>query len=147
MQHRPQWKNTAAVGKTVVTTQLIERITTKLNRKLYDVPVGFKWFADGLLDSSLCFGGEESAGASFSRLDGSVWTTDKDGFIPALLSAEITAKMGMDPGELYHPLTKEYGEPFYDRIEAKATPKQKEKLNNLSSSANKTQGTWQGKNR
>ena len=101
LQHRPQWKNTAAVGKTVVTTQLIERIVTKLNRKLFDVPVGFKWFADGLLDSSLCFGGEESAGASFSRLDGSVWTTDKDGFVPALLSAEITAKMGMDPGKIY----------------------------------------------
>ena len=134
LQHRSQWKNTAAVGKTVVTTQLIERVVTKLNRKLFDAPVGFKWFADGLLDSSLCFGGEESAGASFSRLDGSVWTTDKDGFVPALLSAEITAKMGMDPGKIYTTLTKEYGEPFYDRIEAKATPEQKEKLSNLSAS-------------
>ena len=134
LQHRPHWKNTVAVGKTVVTTQLIERIAMKLNRKLHDVPVGFKWFVDGLLDGSICFGGEESAGASFSRLNGSVWTTDKDGFIPALLSAEITAKMGKDPGEIYNELTKEYGEPFYDRIEAKATPEQKEKLNNLSSS-------------
>ncbi len=134
VQHRPNWKNTAAVGKTVVTTQLIEHIAAKLNRKLYDVPVGFKWFVDGLLNGSLCFGGEESAGASFSRLDGSVWTTDKDGFIPALLSAEITAKMGKDPDKIYSELTKEYGEPFYDRIEAKATPEQKEKLKNLSAS-------------
>ncbi len=132
LQHRPQWKNTVAVGKTVVTTQLIERIVAKLNSKLFDVPVGFKWFADGLLDASLCFGGEESAGASFSRLDGSVWTTDKDGFIPALLSAEITAKMGNDPGDLYYQITKEFGEPLYDRIEAKATPEQKEKLSHLS---------------
>ncbi len=139
LQHRPQWKNTAAVGKTIVTTQLIERIAKKLNRKLFDVPVGFKWFVDGLLDSSLCFGGEESAGASFSMLDGSVWTTDKDGFIPALLSAEITAKMGMDPSKIYTNLTKEFGEPFYDRIEAKATPEQKEKLKNLSSSQIKDQ--------
>ncbi len=134
LQNRPQLAKTAAVGKTVVTTQLIERIAAKLNRKLYDVPVGFKWFVDGLLDGSLCFGGEESAGASFSRLDGNVWTTDKDGFIPALLSAEITAKMGNDPGKIYHELTKEYGEPFYDRIQAKATRKQKEKLKTLSSS-------------
>ncbi|MBK5270848.1 MAG: alpha-D-glucose phosphate-specific phosphoglucomutase, partial [Bacteroidia bacterium] len=134
LQNRPQWANTSAVGKTVVTTQLIESIAVKLNRKLYDVPVGFKWFVDGLLDGSLCFGGEESAGASFSRLDGSVWTTDKDGFIPGLLSAEITAKMGMDPGKIYTDLTKKYGESFYDRIEAKATPEQKEKLKNLSSS-------------
>ncbi len=134
LQNRPEWAKTSAVGKTVVTTQLIERIAAKLNRKLYDVPVGFKWFVDGLLDGSLCFGGEESAGASFSRLDGTAWTTDKDGFVPALLSAEITAKMGSDPGKIYKVLTKEYGEPFYDRIEAKATPEQKEKLKNLSSS-------------
>src|SRR5664279_848050 len=134
LQNRPQWAITSAVGKTVVTTQLIEHIAAKLNRKLYDVPVGFKWFVDGLLDGSLCFGGEESAGASFSRLDGSVWTTDKDGFIPALLSAEITAKMGTDPGKIYTSLTGEYGVPFYDRIEATATPEQKEKLKNLSSS-------------
>ena len=132
LQHRPDWNKKAAVGKTVVTTQLIERIAKKQGRKIYDVPVGFKWFVDGLLDSSLCFGGEESAGASFLRLDGSVWTTDKDGFIPALLAAEITAKMGKDPGILYRELTKELGEPFYDRIEAKATPEQKEKLSKLS---------------
>ncbi len=134
LQNRPQWAKTSAIGKTVVTTQLIDRIAAKLNRKLYDVPVGFKWFVDGLLDGSLCFGGEESAGASFSRLDGSVWTTDKDGFIPALLSAEITAKTGNDPGNIYNELSKDLGEPFYDRIEAKATPEQKEKLKNLSAS-------------
>jgi phosphoglucomutase len=134
LQHRPRWVKTAAVGKTVVTTQMIGRIAAKLGRPLYDVPVGFKWFVEGLLNSSLCFGGEESAGASFSRLDGSVWTTDKDGFVPALLSAEITAKMGMDPGKIYTNLIKEYGEPFYDRIEAKATAEQKEKLKTLSSS-------------
>ncbi len=134
LQHRPQWSKTSAVGKTVVTTQLIDRIAAKHGRKIDDVPVGFKWFVDGLLDSSLCFGGEESAGASFSRLNGSVWTTDKDGFIPALLSAEIIAKTGSDPDKLYNELTKEFGEPFYDRIEAKATAEQKEKLKNLSAS-------------
>jgi phosphoglucomutase len=133
LQHRPHWRTTAKIGKTVVTTQLIDRIAGKLNRKVFDVPVGFKWFVDGLLDGSLCFGGEESAGASFSRLDGSVWTTDKDGFIPALLSAEITAKMGIDPGKVYANLTKEFGEPFYDRVEAKATPEQKDKLKRLTS--------------
>jgi phosphoglucomutase len=132
LQNRPQWDKTAAVGKTIVTTQLIDRIAAKHGRKIDDVPVGFKWFVDGLLDASLCFGGEESAGASFSRLDGSVWTTDKDGLVPALLSAEITAKMGKDPSEIYNELTKEFGEPFYDRIEAKATPAQKEKLSKLS---------------
>ena len=134
LQHRPDWNRKAAVGKTVVTTQLIDQIAKKQDRKIDDVPVGFKWFVDGLLDSSLCFGGEESAGAAFSRLDGSVWTTDKDGFIPALLAAEITAKMGKDPGIIYNELTKEFGEPFYDRIEAIATPEQKEKLKKLSAS-------------
>lgn len=132
LQNRPQWSKTAAVGKTVVTTQLIDRIAAKQGRKIDDVPVGFKWFVDGLLDASLCFGGEESAGASFSRMNGSVWTTDKDGFIPALLSAEITAKTGKDPGIIYNDLTKEFGEPFYDRIEAKASAEQKEKLIKLS---------------
>ena len=132
LQNRPGWAKTSTVGKTIVTTKLIDRITAKLNRKLFDVPVGFKWFADCLLDGSLCFGAEESAGASFSRLDGSVWTTDKDGFIPALLSAEITAKMGNDPGQIYGNLIKEYGEPSYDRIQATATPEQKQKLKNLS---------------
>jgi phosphoglucomutase len=133
LQNRPKWNKTAAVGKTVVTTQLIDRIAAKFGRQLYEVPVGFKWFVDGLLNSSLCFGGEESAGASFSRLDGSVWTTDKDGFIPALLSAEMTAKMGRDPGMLYNELTKELGTPIYKRIETKATPQEKEKLRTLSS--------------
>jgi phosphoglucomutase len=132
LQNRPRWNKKPAVGKTVVTTQLIDRITSKLGNPLYEVPVGFKWFVDGLLDSSLCFGGEESAGASFSRLDGSVWTTDKDGFIPALLSAEITAKSGHDPGVLYNKLTEEFGEPLYERVQAKANPGQKEKLKGLS---------------
>ncbi len=132
LQHRPRWNKKSAVGKTVVTTQLIDRIAKKLGRQTLDVPVGFKWFVDGLLDSSLCFAGEESAGAAFLRLDGTTWTTDKDGFIPALLSAEITAKMKKDPGILYNELTREFGEPFYDRIEAKATPEQKEKLKKLS---------------
>ncbi len=132
LQNRPLWNKKAAVGKTVVTTQLIDRITSMLGRNTYDVPVGFKWFVDGLMDSSLCFGGEESAGATFSRLNGSVWTTDKDGFIPALLSAEITAKTGNDPSKLYNDLTNKLGEPFYDRVEAKATREQKEKLSKLS---------------
>ena len=108
-QHRPKWRKSAAVGKTLVSSQMIDRITAKLDRKLYEVPVGFKWFVDGLLDGSLGFGGEESAGASFLRLDGSVWTTDKDGMIPALLAAEITARMGRDPGEIYSDLTRELG--------------------------------------
>ena len=132
IEHRPQWRKEAAIGKTVVTSQLIDRVTAKLGRKLYEVPVGFKWFVDGLLDGSLCFGGEESAGASFVRRDGSVWTTDKDGMVPALLAAEITARMGRDPGELYRDLTLEFGEPAYDRVEAPATPAQKESLAKLS---------------
>ena len=103
-QHRSKWRQQAAVGKTVVSSSMIDRVTAKLGRKLYEVPVGFKWFVEGLLDGSLGFGGEESAGASFSRLDGSVWTTDKDGIVPALLSAEITARMGRDPGEIYREL-------------------------------------------
>jgi phosphoglucomutase len=132
LQHRPRWRTDAAVGKTVVSSQMIDRLTAKLGRKLYEVPVGFKWFVDGLLDGSLGFGGEESAGASFVRLDGSVWTTDKDGIVPALLAAEITARMGRDPGEIYRELTCEFGEPFYDRVEAAATPEQKEALERLS---------------
>lgn len=131
-QHRPNWRQDAAVGKTIVSSQMIDRITAKLGRKLYEVPVGFKWFVDGLYDGSLGFGGEESAGASFVRLDGSVWTTDKDGIIPALLSAEITARMGRDPGEIYQDLTSEFGASVYDRIEAPATPAQKQKLAKLS---------------
>ena len=111
---------------------MIDRVTARLGRKLYEVPVGFKWFVDGLLDGSLGFGGEESAGASFLRRDGTVWTTDKDGIVPALLSAEITARTGRDPGELYRELTRELGEPVADRIEAPATAEQKQKLAKLS---------------
>jgi phosphoglucomutase len=132
-QHRPDWSTDAAIGKTVVSSQMIDRVTAKLARKLYEVPVGFKWFVDGLLDGSLGFGGEESAGASFLRLGGSVWTTDKDGIVPALLSAEMTARMGRDPGELYRDLAREFGEPAYDRVEAPATPDQKALLAKLSS--------------
>jgi phosphoglucomutase len=131
-QHRPKWRKAAAVGKTVVSSAMIDRVTAKLGRKLHEVPVGFKWFVDGLLDGSLGFGGEESAGASFVRLDGSVWTTDKDGFIPCLLAAEITARTGRDPGEVYRALTREFGEPFYDRVEAPATPAEKAALAKLS---------------
>lgn len=138
-QHRPDWPKTAAVGKTVVTSQLLNQVADSLGRNLYETPVGFKWFASGLLDGSLGFAGEESAGASFLRLNGNVWTTDKDGFIPALLSAEITARMGKDPGELYQQLTQELGEPVYDLVEAPATPEQKKKL--LALSASQVSGT------
>jgi phosphoglucomutase len=131
-QHRPKWRKEAAIGKTVVSSWMIDRVAAKLGRKLYEVPVGFKWFVDGLLDGSLGFGGEESAGASFLRRDGTVWTTDKDGIVPALLAAEITARMGRDPGEIYRELTAEFGEPMYDRIEAPATPEQKAILKKLS---------------
>lgn len=131
-QHRPKWRKTAAVGKTMVSSQMIDRVAAKLSRKLYEVPVGFKWFVEGLLDGSLGFGGEESAGASFARLDGAVWTTDKDGIVPSLLAAEISARMGRDPGEIYHDLTREFGEPAYDRVEASATPTQKARLAKLS---------------
>ncbi len=131
-QHRPNWHKNAAVGKTLVSSQMIDRVAKKLGRKLYEVPVGFKWFVDGLLDGSLGFGGEESAGASFARLDGTVWTTDKDGIILALLSAEITAKHGKDPGEIYQELIREFGNPAYNRVEAPATPAQKKILKNLS---------------
>lgn len=133
-QHRPSWLKEAAVGKTVVSSQMIDIITAKLGRKLYEVPVGFKWFVDGLLDGTLGFCGEESAGASFVRMDGGVWTTDKDGIVPALLSAEITARTGYDPGEIYTELTREFGEPAYDRVEAPATPDQKKILQKLSKS-------------
>jgi phosphoglucomutase len=111
---------------------MIDRVTSKVGRKLYEVPVGFKWFVDGLLDGSLGFGGEESAGACFVRMDGSVWTTDKDGIVPALLSAEITARMGRDPAEVYRELAREFGEPLYDRVEAPATAEQKQILAHLS---------------
>ena len=131
-QHRPKWNKDVAVGKTVVSSQMIDRITAKLGRRLYEVPVGFKWFVDGLLDGSLGFGGEESAGASFVRLDGSVWTTDKDGMVPALLAAEMTARMDRDPGEIYRELAREFGAPVDDRVEAPATPEQKHILAQLS---------------
>jgi phosphoglucomutase len=131
-RHRSAWSKGAAVGKTVVSSQMIDRVTAKLGRRLYEVPVGFKWFVAGLLDGSLGFGGEESAGASFSRRDGSVWTTDKDGIVSALLSAEITARMGRDPGEIYRELARELGEPLYDRVEAAATSDQKRQLASLS---------------
>ena len=131
-QHRPKWHTAAAVGKTLVSSQMIDRITAKLGRKLYEVPVGFKWFVGGLLDGSLGFCGEESAGASFLRRDGTVWTTDKDGIVLALLAAEISAQMGRDPGEIYRELTREFGEPVYDRVEAVATPEQKAILEKLS---------------
>jgi phosphoglucomutase len=130
-QNRPQWKRTG-IGKTVVSTQLIDRIAVKLERRLYEVPVGFKWFVEGLLDGSLGLGCEESAGASFLQIDGSAWSTDKDGITAALLSAEITARKGRDPGEIYRDLTREYGEPAFERIDAAATPAQKTKLQNLS---------------
>ena len=130
-QNRPQWRADAAVGKTVVSSGLIDRVTARLGRRLYEVPVGFKFFADGLFDGSLGFGGEESAGASFLRLDGSVWATDKDGLIPALLAAEMTARTGRNPAEAYAALTAELGEPFATRVEAKANPQQKALLSKL----------------
>jgi len=130
--HRPGWRADAAVGKTVVSSSVIDRVATRLGRRLVEVPVGFKWFVDGLLDGTLGFGGEESAGASFLRRDGTVWTTDKDGIILDLLAAEITAKTGRDPGELYRALTHEFGNPVYERIDAPATPAQKAILQQLS---------------
>ncbi|NVK37492.1 MAG: alpha-D-glucose phosphate-specific phosphoglucomutase [Gammaproteobacteria bacterium] len=131
-QNRPEWSPQAAVGKTLVSSSMIDRVANKIGRTLYEVPVGFKWFADGLFDGSLGFGGEESAGASFLRRNGHVWTTDKDGIAPALLSAEITAVTGKDPGEAYQALTQQLGEPCSDRIDAAATPEQKAKLSKLS---------------
>ncbi len=130
--HRPQWPATAAVGKTVVSSSMIDRVAARLGRTLKEVPVGFKWFVDGLVNGSLGFGGEESAGASFLRRDGSVWTTDKDGIIMGLLAAEMTAVTGKDPGELYRDLTRELGDPVYERIDAPATPEQKKVLARLS---------------
>jgi len=127
-RHRPRWNPGAAIGKTLVSTALIDRVAQRLGRALYESPVGFKWFVDGLLDGSLGFGGEESAGASFLRRDGSAWSTDKDGIAPALLSAEITARTGRDPGELYGDLVAALGEPFADRVDAAASPAQKAKL-------------------
>ena len=135
LAHRPHWPARAAVGKTLVSSSMIDRVAEKLGRRLYEVPVGFKWFVSGLFDGSCCFGGEESAGASFLRKDGSVWTTDKDGPIMDLLAAEITARTGKDPGELYRELTAEFGAPCYTRIDAPATTEQKARLKNLSPEA------------
>ncbi|HZP02952.1 MAG TPA: phosphoglucomutase, alpha-D-glucose phosphate-specific, partial [Terriglobia bacterium] len=131
-RHRPDWKPTVGVGKTLVSSSLIDRVTRSLGRRLVEVPVGFKWFVEGLLEGSLGFGGEESAGASFLRRDGTVWTTDKDGIILALLAAEMIARTGKDPGELYRDLTRELGDPVYERIDAPATPEQKAILERLS---------------
>ena len=129
--HRGGWRADAAIGKTVVSSAMIDRVGAKLKRRVYEVPVGFKWFVSGLVDGSLGFGGEESAGASFSRIDGRAWTTDKDGIVPALLSAEITARTGRDPGEHYRALEQQLGTSFADRIDAPATPAQKARLGNL----------------
>ena len=135
LTHRPKWRHDSAVGKTLVSSSMIDRVVNKLGRKLSEVPVGFKWFVPGLVDGSCCFGGEESAGASFLRLDGTVWTTDKDGPIMDLLAAEITACTGKDPGEHYRELTAEFGIPYYTRIDAPATPEQKAQLQKLSPDA------------
>jgi phosphoglucomutase len=131
-RHRPEWSPRAGVGKTVVSSAMIDRVSERLGRTLYEVPVGFKWFVDGLIDGSLGFVGEESAGASLLRRDGTVWTTDKDGIVLALLAAEITARAGRDPGEVYRELTLELGAPFADRVEAPATAEQKRRLSELS---------------
>jgi phosphoglucomutase len=135
LSHRPGWPAHAAVGKTLVSSGLIDRVVAKLGRRLHEVPVGFKWFVPGLFDGSCCFGGEESAGASFLRHDGTVWTTDKDGPIMDLLAAEITARTGKDPGEHYQELVAEFGASYYTRIDAAATPEQKARLQKLSAAA------------
>jgi phosphoglucomutase len=135
LTHRPEWPATAAVGKTLVSSSLIDRVVQHLGRPLAEVPVGFKWFVDGLFTGAYCFGGEESAGASFLRRDGTVWTTDKDGLILSLLAAEITARTGKDPGEHYDELTETFGTPYYTRIDAAATPEQKAVLSRMSPEA------------
>jgi phosphoglucomutase len=140
LTHRPEWRHEAAVGKTLVSSSMIDKVVTKLGRDLREMPVGFKWFVPGLLGGSYCFGGEESAGASFLRLDGTVWTTDKDGPIMDLLAAEITARTGKDPGEHYGELVAEFGTAYYKRIDAPASPEQKSKLQRLSPDAVKESG-------
>ena len=135
LTHRPQWSEQAAVGKTLVSSSLIDRVVASLHRKLAEMPVGFKWFAPGLFDGTVCFGGEESAGASFLERDGKVWTTDKDGILLSLLAAEITATTGKDPGSHYVELTSQFGTPYYTRIDVPATPEQKTRLLALDSSA------------
>ncbi len=129
--HRPEWPASAAVGKTLVSSSMIDRVAKRLGRKLIEVPVGFKWFVDGLIDGSIGFCGEESSGATFLRRDGAVWTTDKDGLVPDLLAAEMTARTGKDPGELFQALTAEFGTPYSTRVDAAATPEQKERLKKL----------------
>jgi phosphoglucomutase len=131
-QHRPGWRADAAVGKTLVSSSMIDRVAAALGRRLAEVPVGFKWFVDGLLDGAYGFGGEESAGASFLRMDGTVWTTDKDGILLDLLAAEITAVAGRDPGELYRSLEERFGHAVYARLDAPATPEQKKALAGIS---------------
>jgi phosphoglucomutase len=135
LTHRPCWPARAAVGKTLVSSSMIDRVVQKLGRRVWEVPVGFKWFTPGLFDGSCCFGGEESAGASFLRHNGSAWTTDKDGPLLGLLAAEITARTGKDPGEHYRELTAEFGAPCYTRVDAPATPEQKARLQQLSPEA------------
>ena len=131
-QNRTKWAATKSIGKTLVSSKMIDHVAKKLGRKLIEVPVGFKWFVDGLYDGSLGFGGEESAGASFLNMQGGVWSTDKDGITAALLAGEITAKTGKDPAQIYKEFTNQFGEPVYDRIDAPATPDQKDKLKKLS---------------
>jgi phosphoglucomutase len=131
-EHRPHWRKDSAVGKTIVSSAIIDRVAKKLGRRLVETPVGFKWFVDGLIGGGFGFAGEESAGASFLRQDGSVWTTDKDGLILGLLAAEMTARTGRDPSQLFDQLTSELGVPFYERIDAPATPAQKNLLKALS---------------
>jgi phosphoglucomutase len=139
LTHRPKWPSSAAVGKTLVSSSLIDRVVASLGRTLCEVPVGFKWFAPGLFDGTCCFGGEESAGASFLRQDGAVWTTDKDGPLLCLLAAEITARTGKDPGQHFQELAAQFGQPYYTRIDAPATPEQKTKLSKLSPEAVKAE--------
>jgi phosphoglucomutase len=135
LQNRPQWPATAYVGKTLVSSGLIDRVVADLGRRMSEVPVGFKWFTPGLFDGTCCFGGEESAGASFLRRDGTAWSTDKDGLLLGLLAAEITARTGKDPGQHYQALTAKFGTPHYTRIDAPATPAQKNLLKKLSPEA------------
>jgi phosphoglucomutase len=133
--NRPNWSGTVGIGKTLVSSSMIDRVAASIKRRLVEVPVGFKWFVEGLIDGSIGFGGEESAGATFLRRDGTVWTTDKDGLVPNLLAAEITARTGKDPGEHYLDLTKNFGTAYYTRIDSKATPEQRAKLAKLSPEA------------
>jgi phosphoglucomutase len=133
--NRPDWRASVAVGKTVVSSSMIDRVAARLKRRLVEVPVGFKWFVEGLVDGSIGFCGEESSGATFLRRDGAVWTTDKDGLVPNLLAAEITARTGKDPGEHYRALTAEFDTPYYTRIDAPATLEQKARLEKLSPDA------------